>query len=48
MGSELQKPFSFALIGGMLVGTIVSLYFVPLVYWWIYRKTEEKYRGLKA
>ncbi len=38
LGSELQKPFSYALIGGMLVGTVVSLYFVPLVYWWIYRK----------
>ncbi len=38
LGSELQKPFSYALIGGMLVGTLVSLYFLPLVYWWIYRK----------
>lgn len=41
LGSELQKPFAYALIGGMLVGTIVSLYFVPLVYWWIYRKKNE-------
>ncbi len=38
MGSELQKPFSYALIGGMVVGTFVSLYLVPLTYWYIHRK----------
>lgn len=37
LGSELQKPFSYALIGGMVIGTIVSLYLVPLVYYYIYR-----------
>ncbi len=37
LGSELQKPFSYALIGGMTVGTLVSLYLVPLVYWYIYK-----------
>lgn len=40
LGSVLQKPLSLALIGGMIVGTFVSLFFVPLVYWWIYRKSE--------
>lgn len=42
LGSELQKPFSYALIGGMVVGTVVSLYLVPLVYWYIYRNEEMK------
>jgi multidrug efflux pump subunit AcrB len=37
LGSELQKPFSYALIGGMVVGTVVSLYLVPLIYWYIYK-----------
>lgn len=37
MGSELQKPFSYALIGGMVIGTLVSLYLVPLVYWYVYK-----------
>jgi len=41
-GSELQKPFSYALIGGMVVGTFVSLFLVPLIYWYIYKNTEEK------
>jgi multidrug efflux pump subunit AcrB len=40
LGSELQKPFSYALIGGMVVGTIVSLFLMPLVYWYIYRNEE--------
>ena len=42
LGSELQKPFSYALIGGMVVGTVVSLYLVPLVYWYIYRNEKVK------
>ncbi|TFH49882.1 MAG: efflux RND transporter permease subunit, partial [Bacteroidia bacterium] len=40
MGSELQKPFSYALIGGMTLGTLVSLFIVPLVYWMIYRNIK--------
>ncbi|NJO68331.1 MAG: efflux RND transporter permease subunit, partial [Bacteroidetes bacterium] len=40
LGSELQKPFSYGLIGGMVIGTIVSLYLVPLAYWYIYRNEE--------
>jgi multidrug efflux pump subunit AcrB len=38
MGAELEKPLAIATIGGMLVGTPVSLFVVPLLYWWIYRK----------
>lgn len=38
MGSALQFPLSFTIIVGMLVGTLVSLFFVPMVYYIIYRK----------
>ncbi|MBO4665031.1 MAG: efflux RND transporter permease subunit [Bacteroidaceae bacterium] len=38
MGSALQYPLSLSLIIGMTVGTMVSLFFVPLVYFLIYRK----------
>lgn len=38
MGSALQFPLSFAIIVGMVVGTMVSLFLVPLVYLMIYRK----------
>lgn len=36
-GSELQKPLAIGMISTMIVGTLVSLYIVPLVYWAIYR-----------
>jgi multidrug efflux pump subunit AcrB len=42
MGSELQKPLSIAMIAAMIVGTAVSLFVIPLVYWGIYRKEELK------
>ncbi len=38
MGSELQRPLALTMIGGMTLGTIVSLYFVPLCYYYIYKK----------
>lgn len=38
LGSELQKPLAIAMIGTMSVGTAVSLFLVPLFYWFIYRK----------
>lgn len=42
MGSELQKPLSIAMIGSMLLGTLVSLFIIPLIYWFIYRKHEKQ------
>lgn len=32
MGTELQKPLAYAVIGGMTIGTFVSLYFIPILY----------------
>ncbi|HPC97746.1 MAG TPA: efflux RND transporter permease subunit [Bacteroidales bacterium] len=40
LGSELQRPMALALVGGMSLGTVVSLFFIPLAYWYIYRKSE--------
>ena len=40
MGSELQKPLSIAMISAMIIGTAVSLFVIPLVYWFIYRKHD--------
>ena len=40
MGSELQKPLSIAMISAMFIGTAVSLFIIPLVYWFIYRKHD--------
>jgi multidrug efflux pump subunit AcrB len=38
IGSELQLPLALALLGGMTVGTLVSLYFIPLCYYYLKRK----------
>ncbi|RED98408.1 efflux RND transporter permease subunit [Marinoscillum furvescens] len=36
MGAVLQRPLAVAVIGGMLIGTFVSLYFIPVAYKLIY------------
>jgi multidrug efflux pump subunit AcrB len=38
MGSDLQYPLSVAVIAGMIFGTVVSVYFIPLLYYSIYRR----------
>lgn len=38
IGSELQKPLAIAMISAMTIGTIVSIFLIPLLYWAIYRK----------
>jgi len=40
IGSEMQRPLSIAMIGSMSVGTLVSLFIIPLIYWFIYRKHD--------
>lgn len=37
LGSDLQYPLSLALIGGMIIGTIVSIFFIPVFYYTIYK-----------
>ncbi|MFA8432982.1 MAG: efflux RND transporter permease subunit [Marinifilaceae bacterium] len=38
LGSDLQKPLAVTVIGGMGIGTVVSLYFVPLCYYYLNRR----------
>jgi len=42
LGSELQKPLSVAMIAAMGIGTLVSLFVIPLIYWFIYRQSSVK------
>lgn len=37
LGLELQKPLAIAIIGGLSVGTIVSLFFIPVAYQVLFR-----------
>ncbi|MDR0385676.1 MAG: efflux RND transporter permease subunit [Prevotellaceae bacterium] len=41
LGSQLEKPLAVATIGGMIMGTPVSLFVVPMIYWLIYRKKNK-------
>jgi len=38
LGAELQRPLAITVIGGMLIGTFISLYFIPLVYSFLVKK----------
>ena len=40
LGGELQAPLAVALIGGMLLGTLVSLYFIPLSYYYLAKNKD--------
>lgn len=42
MGADLQFPLSLALIGGMIVGTAVSIFFIPVLYYNIYKPVGKK------
>ncbi|MBC9797814.1 efflux RND transporter permease subunit [Sinomicrobium weinanense] len=44
LGGELQTPLAIALIGGMLLGTVVSLYLIPLCYYHLVRKKAYVYK----
>ncbi|MBN2166685.1 MAG: efflux RND transporter permease subunit [Marinilabiliaceae bacterium] len=41
MGSRLQQPLAWTVIGGMTIGTFVSLYFVPLAYYYTQKRKGE-------
>lgn len=46
MGADLQFPMSIVIVVGMLLGTFVSLFIVPALYYSIYRRSSEKPSGL--
>lgn len=41
IGSQLQRPLAVAMIGSMAVGTLVSIFIIPLIYYIIYRKHDK-------
>jgi multidrug efflux pump subunit AcrB len=45
MGADLQKPLALAIIGGMTIGTIVSLYFIPLFYYYLKKASRQSSVG---
>ena len=41
IGSQLQRPLAIAMIAGLGFGTIVSLYFVPLCYYYVSKRKNK-------
>ena len=41
MGSDLQRPLSLAIIGGMTIGTLFSLFGLPLLYYYTTQRTRK-------
>lgn len=37
LGADLQLPMALSIVGGLTVGTFVSLYFIPVVYYYFYK-----------
>lgn len=42
MGSEMWKPLGITIIGGLLVSTLITLIFVPVLYTTVHRKAKNK------
>jgi len=42
LGADLQRPLVYSVIGGLTIGTITALYFVPLAYWFTVSKKSIK------
>ena len=40
LGGVLQRPLALTVIGGMLIGTFISLYFIPLLYSFFVKRFE--------
>lgn len=37
IGSQLQSPLAISMVGGMFLGTLVSLFFIPICYYYLVR-----------
>jgi multidrug efflux pump subunit AcrB len=42
LGADLERPLALTIMGGMTIGTLVSIYIVPIIYWVAYRKEDKK------
>jgi len=40
LGSQLQSPLAITMIGGMFLGTLVSLFFIPICYYYLVRGSK--------
>jgi len=43
-GSEVQRPLATVVIGGLITSTMLTLMVLPIIYYWMESRTEEKKR----
>lgn len=48
IGAQSQKPFAIAIIGGLFVGTIFTIFLIPLLFKIYYLSTTKKKEGVNA
>ena len=42
VGAETARPFAVVIIGGLITGTVMTLFLVPLLYSWFEKKSVEE------
>ena len=42
LGADLERPLALTIMGGMTIGTLISIYIVPIIYWAAYRHEDKK------
>lgn len=48
MGADLQKPLALVIMGGLGLGTLVSLYFIPVLYYYLFRGRDGKRNKVRS
>ena len=44
-GAEVQRPLATVVIGGLFSSTVLTVFLLPLLYDWMFARTEEKQRA---
>ncbi len=47
-GAEVQKPLATVVIGGLMTATILTLFILPLLYYWVYNREAKNSVSKKA
>jgi len=41
-GAEVQRPLATVVIGGIITSTLLTLIILPMLYWWVEKRSEKK------